>query len=317
MCCAVVVLGLLGCKREEPAAPPPKETPPARPGKPLVDANGNIVAPRTVLAATRGGEAVLVAISSAERRACADLFGESGISLQQDEVLVQLQLARPLFDRAAAARAAGRPRWSVVSASWPGGISSGGDAMDPVAKPRTAVEMPDDLATRGGTLRLRFDGLFQVGTASPRATLALDGTFDVLPCGDRAVGALPDAQPIQVRAEGRAFAIRGARVTPTDRGPRVELSTRPRQCPTDRLGDPPGDLEISLTVEGDRSSHVVVHGDLVGTSLNESPGGYRVIPEGGWEGTGRVRVALDGDGSDYAPLAIHGHVLAERCPPAR
>jgi hypothetical protein len=304
----LVLLALAAaCERKGSESAPSSGSAPAPAGSPF-DVNGNAMAPKTVLAATRGGETVYFAISNVAKRTCDALLSTTGVSLESGEILVELELSRPLFGDA--------PGWTVTRASWPGGVSGTADFPSP-GKPRrpTIVQTSDELARKGGTLRVRYDGEFQVGTASPRAWLAIDTTLAVTPCGDLA-GVLPPKQPVDVRIDKRPFPIRGAFVAKADEGGlRLQLtSLPPRACERHSVTGATGDVYVSIE---SRSGRPFVHisGDLVPVQQNFSlrdDDGMKLVPDGAIDGTGPLRVAIDVERADL-PITIHGHVDAFRC----
>jgi hypothetical protein len=261
--------------------------------------NDNTVVPRTVLAATRGGDAIDLVISSVPGRTCDEMFGTHGASLGAQEVLVTLTLGRPLVPHGA---------WGVLHAAWPGGSGGAGSAS-------SIVEMPADLASHGGKLRVRYDAKFELGAASPRSKLALDAHLDVKPCGDRPLDPLPAAQPA-VRIAERSLPIRTVLVVPTSKGQRIILSTGTRTCPQHHSYTGSADLQIELVNEGDRVTRLSTSGDLVPVQLGAGSVAYRVVPTPGWTGDGPLALQIDSTSDDerFAPISIHGQYAAQRCP---
>ncbi|MCE9575311.1 MAG: hypothetical protein K8W52_19325 [Deltaproteobacteria bacterium] len=123
------VTGLANPKPSPSGTPPATAAAAAPPAPPPAAAltmtvNGLALAPRTALASTRGGEVIHVELSTIAGRTCDDLFGHDGISLGADEVLVSLDLARPIAgDRDATGRTPppGSLPMQVTHASWPSG----------------------------------------------------------------------------------------------------------------------------------------------------------------------------------------------------
>jgi hypothetical protein len=297
----VLVLAIAGAcgRRSSESAPASGSASPLAGGSAL-DVNGNAMTAKTVLAATRGGETVYLAISNIANRTCDALLSTNGVTLKPDEIFVELDLARPLF-RATSG-------WTVTHASWPGGAASSDRSRKP-----TVVETNDELARKGGALRVRYDGEFQVGTASPRAWLAIDATLEVTPCGDRA-GTLPPVQPVDVRIDKRTFPIRGTFVSGDDREWALALtSLPPLKCARDSVTGATGDVGVRIESRAGRSS-VHVYGDLapVQQSSIRDDDSVKLVPDGAIEGTGPLRFAVDVERSD-PPVSIHGHVDAIRC----
>lgn len=314
VCTLLLVLVAPGCDRLRRKKPRAEPTPPIAASHLRVDVNGNVLAPKLAVAATRGGETVYLTIGTRDRT-CEDLYDKNGIGLAEDEVLVQLEIARPLFDEDDRRRPIpGAGAWRVTRASWPGGQSGARRGFGPDAPLAGAIEADPAIATKGGRMRLRYDGEFHVGAASPRATLALDGVIDVRACGDRPRAALGPPMPIEVRAGARRLPIRGALVVQSNDGPRLYASSLARPCPKHDAFDVGGDLEIDLRLGAQAGSAVHVAGDLLATQLVTQPSPYVVTPHGPLTGAGPVEVSIDGDGSSYLPLSIHGRVSAERCP---
>jgi hypothetical protein len=241
---------------------------------------------------------VYLAASTLPDRTCDQLFGERGVSLAPDEVLVSLDIAQPAFEA--------HSRWRIARASWPGGVSG---TLDPHGESlESTVRMPDDIATHGGELAVHYAGAFSVGAASPNASIAIDGTTPVKPCGDRRPA--PTPAQLDARIGTRRFPLRGAVVTSDDSGWRLTLASLPIGCPSHDVWDPPGDLGVDITTRGgERSIHVF--GDLVPVQQQFGGDGVSLQPDAALDGSGPLGIAID---VATAELAIRGRVTATRCP---
>lgn len=299
--------------RPTPATPIPVA--PVAPTTPLtMNVNGLALAPRTALAATRGGEVVHVELSTTAGRTCDELFGHDGISLGSDEVLVSLDLARPIAgDRDATGQTPppGSMPLQVTHASWPSGQSGlqhGATADDLV--------IPADFAAHGGKMKVRYAGDFVVGAGGPKVALRLDGEVAVTSCGDRGPAPIPPVQPITVTNGTRTLPIRGALITHDDQGAwTLELSSLPRRCGKDGGDGDPGDLAIELH-HRDPGPFLDVYGDLAPIQQNYSLADYKDVTlaaSGDVNGTAPIRVAVT-VAIDHFPLALHGEVTATPCP---
>jgi hypothetical protein len=272
--------------------------------------NGNVIAPRSVLATTRGGETVYLVLSSAADRTCDQLFAKDGVALASDEVLVWLDVLRPAID-GSSATSSSSPAWQIGRASWPGGISGAFDRDD--GSRTSSVEIPDDIATRGGQLAVHYAGSFSVQTASPNASLALDGVIAVKPCGDRPSATGPTQLDAQIGK--RRFPIRGATVTTDATGWALHLTSLPIPCPHNHFSDRSGDLGIEVATRGNDDHSVHLFGDAVPVQQQWSgPGSYgpavKLELDGPLDGSGLLGIAVD---VTTPLLAIHGRVTARRC----
>jgi hypothetical protein len=291
----LALLAAAACQRADDHRDEPRD--PSGPLRLVV--NGHGVAARSVLAAKRGGETVYLILSSAADRSCDQLFDDRGVALAPDEVLVSLDVAQPAFER-------DHPRWQIARASWPGGVSGAVDAHGESLD--STVRIPDDIATRGGKLAVRYTGSFSVGAASPNASIAIDGTTDVKPCGDRRPASTPPQLVSTIGA--RRFPLRGAVVTSDDSGWRLTLASLPLACPNHDVWDGPGDLGIDITTRGsDRSVHIF--GDAVPVQQQISRDGISIQPDAAIDGDGPLGIAID---VGLPEIAIRGRVTAKRCP---
>jgi hypothetical protein len=302
---SLAVVAIVACQRADDLRDEPRDRVPWR-----IVVDGHPIPVRTALAARRGGETVYLTLSSAPDRTCDQLFHDAGISLVSGEVVVSLELAQPAFEPDSASRTVpvAHPRWHLARVSWPGGVSRDIDAR---GKPlNSTVRMPDDLATRGGELAMRYTSMVVANPSSPNASIAIEGATEVKPCGDRR----PLSEPPRVVATigPRQFPLRGAVVTSDDSGWRLTLASLPIGCPNHDVWESAGDLGIDIiTRGGERSLHVF--GDAVPVQQHIARERIAAEPEGPVDGSGSLAIALD---VSTPEIAIRGRVTATRCPRA-
>lgn len=274
------------------------------------------------VAATRGGEAVQVALSDGPI-GCEWVDGKA-VRRDEGRTVVQLVLATPLVERVEAQQPpVGRvmvwrkppsPRLIPTWMSWPGGVESGQFG---------AAESESGLGESGKTrlLRVAAEGRFEV--SGERSTLALAGAVLVAGCGDFPGDGLLLPQPeLLAQVDGQRLNIRSAVFKSNPDKPEewtLELSSAPLACRRAPHADARVQLRPASIREGKmkrRLASVEVDGDRVGLTL-AMQSIHWPLPKPTRMTGGLISFDLDFDFPagelPLVPIRLRGKVHAHRC----
>lgn len=264
------------------------------------------------IAYTRGGEAVVLGLGTMPL----PCENRRGMQARPDEQTILFELTRQLFDSIGQYRVtlATSPRWRLTGLSlvnYPASLNPSVATEDPDA----VIEMPDNLATRGGRIKIRYRGERMLHKSSDESKLDLplvvEGEVDVRGCGD-----LPEVElgtsTLSVTIGNRTFPIRSALARRDENRDDIVLSTLPRSCAiSDRW---PGDLSVTFRETDPTYTHpksIAIGGTLARSGPSYPDRSKRTparIPA-----KGPFELAIDMDATPDAPIAIHGKITAERC----
>lgn len=303
-----------------PAAPPVHEAPTLPieppPDSPLVvQVDGRAVPIVSALAATSGGEAVSIVLST--RKLDCAATERTWQRLAKDETRVGFTIAPQLVEPDGHGNFARppSPRLRVASAHWPGGLTTQADGIATLSSGAAAPGAHRRLAV---TYATSFGPVGEDADAGV-STLSVRGAIAIRGCGDHPPAGAPRAQDdLDVEVAGARLPIRGAFLRQDDDGKYLLLTSGAASCPG-LLDDFPWDYSVIVRDVASDQRQITVEGATLSSHLYMSPRiVFDLLPPSLAAATDTADVRVD-DGGDLTrmPLRIHGIVHAKRCPTIR